>query len=62
MTVPPPFVAPTAGVVVNSTLTLRPGLYTDADFVTPAGATCRVISESWILGQTTLLPARVTGI
>ncbi|WQF80337.1 hypothetical protein CDEST_05351 [Colletotrichum destructivum] len=48
-TVPPPFVAPTAGVMVNGTLKLRSGLYTKGDFVTPAGATCRAISESWIL-------------
>ncbi|GKT59315.1 putative conserved hypothetical protein [Colletotrichum tofieldiae] len=56
-----PFTVPTTAAVINSTLTLRPGLYTEAGFVNPAGATCRIVTESWIFGQSTLLPARVPG-
>ncbi|KAL0944440.1 uncharacterized protein CTRU02_202327 [Colletotrichum truncatum] len=44
--------------VVNGTLTLRPGLYTEANFMTPAGAMCRIVTESWVFGDTTLLPPR----
>ncbi|GKT47264.1 uncharacterized protein ColSpa_07445 [Colletotrichum spaethianum] len=56
-----PYAIPTTRAVVNSTLTLRPGLYTEAGFVNPAGASCRVVTESWVFGQTTLLPPRITG-
>ncbi|GJC79109.1 hypothetical protein ColLi_01947 [Colletotrichum liriopes] len=55
-----PFTVPTTAAVINSTLTLRPGLYTEAGFVNPAGATCRIVTESWIFGQATLLPARAS--
>ncbi|KAF4857213.1 hypothetical protein CGCSCA4_v000509 [Colletotrichum siamense] len=46
--------------VVNGTLTLRPGLYAEGNFVNPAGQTCSVVTESWIFGDTTLLPHTAT--
>ncbi|KAK1968120.1 hypothetical protein LY78DRAFT_668542 [Colletotrichum sublineola] len=62
VTAAPQFAAPTTAAVVNGTLTLRPGLYTQADFASPSAASCRIVTESWIFGQTTLLPARVSGV
>ncbi|TDZ61118.1 hypothetical protein CTRI78_v004567 [Colletotrichum trifolii] len=55
-----PTLAPTSTAVVNGTLTLRSGLYPEPGFFTPAGQTCSVVTESWIYGDTTLLPARST--
>ncbi|KAK1640877.1 hypothetical protein BDP81DRAFT_445882 [Colletotrichum phormii] len=59
-TLAPPFTAPTTSAVANGTLTLPPGLYTVAGFATPAGAVCSIVSESWIVGQTTLLSPLAT--
>ncbi|OHF02189.1 hypothetical protein CORC01_02469 [Colletotrichum orchidophilum] len=56
----PPFVEPTTSAVANGTLTLPPGLYTVAGFANPAGAVCSIVSESWIIGETSLLPAVAT--
>ncbi|KAK2763486.1 hypothetical protein CKAH01_05080 [Colletotrichum kahawae] len=46
--------------VINGTLTLRPGLYAEDDFVNPTGQTCSIVTESWIFGDTTLLPHTAT--
>ncbi|UQC89742.1 uncharacterized protein CLUP02_15273 [Colletotrichum lupini] len=60
-TAAPPFTVPTTSAVANGTLTLPPGLYTVAGFANPAGAVCSIVSESWIIGQTTLLSPLATG-
>ncbi|KAK1997502.1 hypothetical protein LX36DRAFT_69594 [Colletotrichum falcatum] len=52
---------PTAVAVDDGTPTLRPGLYTRAGFVSSPAASCRIATESWVFGQATLPPARVSG-
>ncbi|KAF6835228.1 hypothetical protein CPLU01_04488 [Colletotrichum plurivorum] len=61
-TAPTVVAPPTTSAVVNGTLTLRPGLYPEPGFATPAGLYCSVVTESWIFGDTTLLPAQPTSV
>ncbi|KAF9881772.1 hypothetical protein CkaCkLH20_00918 [Colletotrichum karsti] len=52
---------PTSSAVINGTLSLPPGMYPGGSaFSSPAGETCRVVTESWMFGETTLLPRTTT--
>ncbi|OHF03241.1 hypothetical protein CORC01_01625 [Colletotrichum orchidophilum] len=58
-TVTAPPVPTSTGPNIAGTLTLPPGLYT-AGAALPGGEVCYVVTRSWFIGQTALLPALPT--